>query len=70
MQPSPSHGIDPVVEALARSVEALPETHRIGREDVPDPEALERALEIYRAICFPGYFGSRSGGELDPQLGW
>ena len=67
MQPSPSHGIDPVVEALARSVEALPETHRIGREDVPDPEALERALEIYRAICFPGYFGSRSGGELDAR---
>jgi serine O-acetyltransferase len=67
VQPSPSHGIDPVVEALARSVEALPETHRIGREDVPDPEALERALEIYRAICFPGYFGPRSGGELDAR---
>jgi len=65
VQPPESHGIDPIVDALARSVESLPETHRIGREDVPDPDALERSLEIYRAICFPGFFGSRSGGELD-----
>jgi serine O-acetyltransferase len=67
VQPSPSHGTDPIVEALARSLEALPQTHRIGREDVPDPEALERSLETYRAICFPGYFGLRFGGELDAR---
>jgi serine O-acetyltransferase len=65
VQPPESNGIDPIVDALVRSVESLPETHRIGRKVVPDPEALERALEIYRAICFPGFFGSRLGSEPD-----
>jgi len=54
-----------MVEALARSVESLPDVHRIGRGEVPDVAALEQALEIFRSICFPGFFGERSGGDRD-----
>ena len=65
MQHRDAHGIEPIVEALARSVEALPEVHRIGRGEVPDPVELERTLEVFRSICFPGFFGARSGGDRD-----
>lgn len=65
MQQRDAHGPDPIVEALARSVDALPEVHRIGRGEVPDPVELERALEVFRSICFPGFFGARSGGDRD-----
>ena len=65
MQESGAHGMRSIVDALARSVDALPQAHRIGRGDVPDPAQLERALEVFRAICFPGYFGGRAGADRD-----
>ncbi|MFM7808075.1 MAG: serine O-acetyltransferase, partial [Planctomycetota bacterium] len=65
MQQHDAHGLEPIVEALARSVDALPEVHRIGRGEVPELAELERALEVFRSICFPGFFGARSGGDRD-----
>lgn len=63
-----AHGIEAIVEALARSVDALPAAHRIGRAETPDPSELARALEIFRSICFPGFFGARSGGDRDARV--
>jgi len=57
-----------MVDALARSVESLPDVHRIGRGEVPDVAELERALEVFRSICFPGFFGARSGGDRDAHV--
>jgi serine O-acetyltransferase len=65
MQPGVAQGVEALVDALARSVDALPQAHRIGRGEVPEPEALERALEVFRWICFPGFHGPRSGGDRD-----
>ena len=59
--------MDAIVDALARSVRDQPQTHCIGRGEPPDPEALDRALETYRGICFPGFFGARSGAERDAR---
>ena len=53
------------MEALERSVQALPAMHRMGRVGTPDPDALERALERFRWICFPGFFGPRDGAQDD-----
>lgn len=53
------------MEALERSVQTLPAMHRMGRSGTPDPEALERALDRFRWICFPGFFGPRDGAQSD-----
>ena len=53
------------MKSLERSVQALPAMHRMGRVGTPDPEALERALERFRWICFPGFFGPRDGAQND-----
>ena len=53
------------MEALERSVRALPAMHRMGRTGTPDPDALERALDRFRWICFPGFFGPRDGAQSD-----
>ena len=53
------------MEALERSVQTLPAMHRMGRSGTPDPDALERALDRFRWICFPGFFGPRDGAQSD-----
>jgi serine O-acetyltransferase len=65
VKPSSMQGVESVLAALEKSVGALPQAHRIGRGEVPEPAALEQALDAFRWICFPGYFGPRSGGERD-----
>lgn len=57
--------IDALVKSLERSVQALPAMHRMGRVGTPDPDALERALDRFRWICFPGFFGPRDGARND-----
>ena len=57
--------MDALVKSLERSVQALPAMHRMGRVGTPDPDALERALDRFRWICFPGFFGPRDGAQND-----
>jgi serine O-acetyltransferase len=57
--------MDALMEALERSVQMLPAMHRMGRSGTPDPDALERALDRFRWICFPGFFGPRDGAQSD-----
>lgn len=57
--------MDALVQALERSVQTLPAMHRMGRTGTPDPAALERALDRFRWICFPGFFGPRDGAQTD-----
>ena len=50
-----------LMSAIERSIEALPSLHRVGRAAAPDPSPLAMAVECFRRICFPGYFGPREG---------
>jgi serine O-acetyltransferase len=54
-----------LMSAIERSIEALPSLHRMGRTAAPDPAAVAMAVECFRWICFPGYFGPRDGASLD-----
>lgn len=61
----PEGSLEALVQALERSVESLPAMHRMGRAATPDPDVLEQALERFRWICFPGFFGPIDGARTD-----
>ena len=57
--------MEALLRALEASVQAWPAMHRMGRVGTPDPHALERALERFRWLCFPGFFGPSDGAHAE-----
>ncbi len=66
MSPTDSQ-LDGIIAALEESVNALPLLHRMGKVGTPDPVELEMAMERFRWICFPGFFGPRTGAQVDSK---
>lgn len=61
----PAPGLDDVVEALCRPESWGPVYHRQPRDvAMPSVEAVREAVELLRAVIFPGYFGA---SEVTPQ---